>query len=114
MIKNFILLLFLLSNTGVVPNTGSAPLPVELLSFSAGLTTKNDVLLSWKTAIEANSDKFIVQRRNSEGIITDIAELKSKGSFNAYRLTDFTAENGINQYRLSQVDKDGTPHFRNW
>ncbi|HWB25944.1 MAG TPA: T9SS type A sorting domain-containing protein [Chitinophagaceae bacterium] len=72
----------------------------------------SNVLLSWVTTTEINNDHFEVQR-SSDGLNWQvIATVKGFGNstdVHKYSYTDNTPLNGLNYYRLKQVDVDG--HF---
>ena len=93
-------------------NPGSAPLPVELTSFTAAY--KNSaVMLSWKTETEVNNYGFNVERRINEGEWDSIVFLEGYGNSNSpkeYSYTDkeLFAGGSKFQYRLKQVDTDGS------
>ena len=84
-------------------------LSVELLSFTA--TTKGDNnLLNWHTASEINNSHFIIQRSKDGENFMDIGTVKGAGTTTTpqyYNFTDDKPLNGINYYRLKQVDFDG-------
>ncbi len=85
------------------------PLPVELLSFTAEQRGK-EMLLHWKTASENNNDFFSVERSFNGTSFGKIGETRGAGNSNAaldYTYTDEQPVNGINYYRLKQVDFDG-------
>lgn len=89
-------------------------LPVELLEFKAQKQAE-DVLLSWKTAAEKNSDYFIVER-SVDGInfTVNIGTTDAAGYSNTvlnYQLMDEQPIVGKNYYRLKQVDIDGSAHY---
>ena len=89
-------------------------LPVELIEFKAEKQTEN-VLLSWKTASEKNSDYFIVER-SVDGInfTTPVGTVDAAGFSNtvlSYQLLDENPMTGKNYYRLKQVDMDGSVHY---
>lgn len=90
----------------------NAALPVNILSFN-GERRKNEVMLEWSTATEANNKGFELQRsadgRNFTGMFF-IATQASQGNSNTklqYNFTDVRPMNGSNYYRLKQVDRDG-------
>jgi len=101
------------NNSGIIPNS-SGPLPVELMSFVAQQGEHNDVELNWRTAIEKNSEKFIIERSNDLQTIKEIGEIPSRGNYSTYTFFDDVPENGINYYRLKQIDTDGTKNIRKW
>jgi hypothetical protein len=82
------------------------PLPVQLVSFSA--TAKNcDVLLEFKTGIEASVNKFQVQH-SADGITyATIAEISPKGNNSYYSFVHTGAPNGRNLYRIVMLEPSG-------
>lgn len=94
----------------------SAPLPVELLSFS-GMTKNGKNILSWTTASEINCDYFDIQRSDDAIHFETIETVKSKalqGNSSAniqYEVIDEHVLNPVYYYRLQQVDIDGKSHL---
>lgn len=88
----------------------SQPLPVELLAFDAkGVNEK--VQLNWSTLSELNSDFYIIERTLNFQEHVEIARVPAAGNSSQllnYEAWDHAPLNGINYYRLSQVDFDGT------
>jgi hypothetical protein len=88
---------------------GSAPLPVEWLSFIA--TPENGtVVLRWATATEYNNDYFVIERSSDGKTFEPIGQVKGNGTssiINNYRFTDLTPYEGTSYYRIRQVDFDG-------
>lgn len=88
---------------------GSAPLPVEWLSFIA--TPENStVKLLWATATEYNNDYFVIERSVDGSSFEPIGQVKGSGTssvINQYRFTDITPHKGTSYYRIRQVDFDG-------
>jgi len=88
----------------------SAPLPVELLSFSVSLY-HNFVSIEWVTAIEINNDYFTIERSIIDqnwqvlGHVVGAGNSKQKIT---YQWTDERPVEGISYYRLKQTDFDGT------
>ncbi|MEQ8908787.1 MAG: glycine-rich protein [Vicingaceae bacterium] len=87
-----------------------AGLPVDLVEFTA-VVFENQVKLSWTTLSEINNDYFLVERsRDGETFET---VLRKQGHGNStiertYQGYDQEPYIGINYYRLSQFDYDGT------
>jgi hypothetical protein len=85
-------------------------LPVELLSFTG--TCKNaNIELAWQTASELNNDFFTVERMNQNMQFEVLGY--EQGSLNSmqtqsYQFVDTRPNPGINYYKLSQTDTDGT------
>jgi hypothetical protein len=91
-------------------NSGTAPLPVELLSFEAEIAG-DEVHLFWSTASEINNDHFKVQRSDNGKDFTTI--MKTQGAGNSTSIIDYMEVDqeplsGVSYYRLVQVDYDGT------
>lgn len=90
--------------------TTAATLPVELINFTA-ISENNRVKLTWSTASELNNDFFEVEKSTDGDIWNVIATIKGKGTsgqLNNYIAYDHQPANGINYYRISQHDFDGT------
>ncbi|MCF6271504.1 MAG: T9SS type A sorting domain-containing protein [Melioribacteraceae bacterium] len=93
-------------------------LPVELTSFTAHFDKLNDqcVELNWRTATEVDNYGFEVQRLQDEKIekLQDwemLGFVEGHGNSNSpkdYSFVDANPLNGTNQYRLKQIDTDGS------
>ncbi|MBC7887550.1 MAG: choice-of-anchor J domain-containing protein [Ferruginibacter sp.] len=87
----------------------STVLPVTLTSLKAQQKGKQ-VLVTWTTLAEYNSDYFVVERSADSRNFHSLGFVKSRGNANEvtnYQLTDSFPLTGINFYRLKQVDLDG-------
>jgi hypothetical protein len=92
----------------------NAPLPVELLSFSARPNDEGSIDLHWETSSETNNDYFAIQRSEDGIDFLQIGQVTGAGTsqtFNAYTYTDKDALSGRSYYRLRQVDFDGKYKF---
>lgn len=90
----------------------SGILPVTLLSFTAK-PEGDRVQLAWVTTMERDADRFIVERSFDLSEYVSVGEVTAKGTTNErqyYGLTDMNPRPGMNYYRLTQIDRDGTPH----
>lgn len=95
-----------------------APIPVELVFFTASVNDKG-VLLSWTTAAETNNYGWNVQRKRvienqDEQTWQKIYFVEGSGSSTSekeYTFTDNSVTSGKYQYRLQQVDYDGTVSY---
>ena len=99
---------FTLSSIGLLPFN---PLPVELLTFNAECHPQGGTELSWATATEQNNDFFLVERSNDGVMFEPVGIVPGSGTTSQpseYSYLDRTAAVGINYYRLSQTDFDGT------
>lgn len=91
----------------------SGALPVELVAFT-GETAGSENHLFWTTASEINSDVFLVQR-SLEGLDFETIGTVDGARFSTtelnYSFIDEFPANGINYYRLKQVDFDGSVDY---
>ena len=88
---------------------GNIPIPVELISFSANYAN-GKVNLHWVTASELNNSGFDVERNNGNGF-EKIGFVEGNGTTTEKSNFSFVDENpgyGKIQYRLKQIDFDGT------
>ncbi len=91
-------------NDSVYKYVGS-PLPVELASFNSTISG-NSIQLTWQTATETNNQGFEIYRNGSK-----IAFVEGKGTTTEtqdYSFVDKNLQSGIYNYRLNQLDFDGT------
>jgi hypothetical protein len=97
--------------TFVVGNVG-AVIPVELINFK-GYAKGNANQLEWSTASERNNAEFAIERSTDGVDFTKIGSIKGNGTTNSvsnYSFSDFEGPlsiNGINYYRLRQIDFNG-------
>ncbi|WP_375416679.1 T9SS type A sorting domain-containing protein [uncultured Hymenobacter sp.] len=91
----------------------SLPLPVELMAFQ-GHPTAAGVVLTWKTASEANSSHFVVERMtSSQPAFQALGQVRAAGTSTQPRPYQFVdaAPESFNYYRLRQLDRDGHVAF---
>ncbi len=98
--------------------TPSAPLPVELTSFTATANHLN-AELHWSTATEINNTEFEIERRplpspplkeegtEGWGRVGSVAGAGTSNSPKSYSFTDNVAAAGTYSYRLKQIDHNG-------
>jgi hypothetical protein len=105
---------------------GGSPLPVELVSFTAVLN-ENKVTLLWTTATEVDNYGFEIQRSTVIPVLSNdgdwnltnwkrIGFIEGYGNSNSpkeYSFTDYEASSGIVEYRLKQIDTDGSFEYSN-
>jgi hypothetical protein len=90
-------------------------LPIELVHFS-GETREEQILLNWTTATELNNDYFEVERAGNGEDFVFVGTLPGAGTSMGtlhYAMADMDPLEGINYYRLKQVDLDGRSTFSN-
>lgn len=104
------------TNTFGSLNSGlAAALPIELLDFSAK-SNQSEVELNWSTASELNNDYMEIERAIDGVQFEVLGRVIGAGTsteINHYDLTDFNPNQGVNFYRLKQVDFDGTVTYSN-
>lgn len=96
-------------------NEINSPLPVELLSFS-GSKSGQSAKLNWQTASEINASHFTVYRSTDGMAFEPMAQVSASGNsatLLSYSAIDSNPAEGLNFYRLSQTDLNGTEYFYN-
>lgn len=92
-------------------------IPVELVSFAA-IVNGNNVNLNWQTATELNNSGFQIERREtineSTGNWVSIGFVNGNGTTTeqqSYSFVDKNIQTGNYQYRLKQIDFNGSYSF---
>ncbi len=97
---------------------GLQAMPVELTTFTAA-EAGNKVELKWNTATEINNygfeiERSAVDRNKSAESWSDIGFVRGSGNSNSpksYSYTDANPLSGSAEYRLKQIDNDGTVKY---
>ena len=101
------------NNLPTPPNCiNCGPLPVTLASFEAVYRPElREVDIQWTTSSEVNNAYFVVEH-STDGVhfvaLDMIPSQLTTGMSGSYEHTHANPADGINYYRLRQVDKDGT------
>ena len=102
----------------ISPNTGpdNGPLPVTLVSFTATLSNAQKVKLDWRTSMEINCTKYIIERSFDGNIFNEIGSVAGSGTtslLHSYSFLDDVSDvlSSMVYYRLEQVDLDGKSSF---
>ena len=85
-------------------------LPVGLVRFAAK-SEANAVKLEWTVSFENNNDYFTIERGRDGKSFQEIVKVVGKGNLNTtrdYVAYDKSPLQGVNYYRLAQVDFNGT------
>ena len=88
-------------------------LSVDLTSLSARLQDSG-ITLVWRTLTESNNAGFHIRRKTDNGSWENVGFVEGAGTTSearAYRFTDFISDDGSLNYRLKQVELDGTEHL---
>jgi type IX secretion system substrate protein len=91
----------------------SSILPVELIHFSA-VKNADEVLLRWQTATELNNEGFEVEHSTDGRNWDYLGFVMGNGTSiqqHDYNFTHKSPANGVNYYRLLQVDFDGQSEY---
>jgi hypothetical protein len=87
----------------------AVPLPIQLVYFS-GSSLANGITLNWQTLTEKNNERFEIEK-SVNGInwqvLENIAGSGTSVQLKNYSFLDLKALNGVNYYRLKQIDFDG-------
>jgi len=88
---------------------GTNTLPVTWLHFTAALKNKQ-VLLQWDIAHEINVSHYVVEH-SADGVhfdlLAQVAVNNNAGDNTSYQYLHTTPQQGVNYYRVKEVDKDG-------
>jgi hypothetical protein len=90
--------------------TANNPLPIELLEFKARFV-KSYVAITWKTVTELNNDFFTIEKSLDGKKWQTLETIDGAGNSNvplSYSYNDAKPNRGIQYYRLTQTDFDGT------
>lgn len=90
-----------------------SPLPLTLLSFTA-TRSNNDILLSWKTTHEVQTDYFEIEKSmdgTSFQKIGSVKAINSASTISSYSFLDMSPASPINYYRIRFVDIDGSSTY---
>jgi len=92
----------------------TAPLPLSFTSFK-GSAEGVTALLSWSTADEVNTNKFILEKSIDAVNFSPVATILSKGgTANNYSYNDAKNDKGTTvYYRLKSIDNDASFHYSN-
>ncbi|MFO7526672.1 MAG: T9SS type A sorting domain-containing protein [Ignavibacteriaceae bacterium] len=94
-------------------------IPVELTSFTYNVI-ENDVTLNWITASELNNRGFEIEKSKVKSQNSNLMDWEKLGFVDGngttteikhYSFTDFGLTSGTYQYRLKQIDFDGTSEY---
>ncbi len=88
-------------------------LPVELVSFY-GVQSSSSIVLKWVTVSEHNNRGFEVQKKYGNEQWVSLAMIPGNGTtteVKSYEFTDIEPVQGINTYRIKQIDYDGSNSY---
>jgi len=88
-----------------------AYIPVELTSFTGNVNNLGQVVLNWQTASELNNQGFEIERRTESSEFLTVGFVEGAGTVTEtrnYSFIDKAVDQGVNYYRLKQIDFDGS------
>jgi len=94
-----------------------ALLPVQFKSFNARRISNGQVQLDWTTATELNNTGFAVERKLGNGVWEAVGFINTKAHDGnsqtdlSYQFFDVNSQKSMAQYRLRQVDRDGSSRY---
>lgn len=92
-----------------------APLPIELISFTARLSSdEKKVFLNWKTKSEINTDNFVIERSVNQLNWEYVDQLPAAGNSVTdinYQTVDISPYKGRSYYRLRTTDFDNSTTY---
>ncbi len=90
-------------------------LPVSFVAFTAHYQeTTNSVILKWSTVRERDAREFIAERSTNGKIWAAVQQVAASGNTDLttqYQATDTDLQQGLNLYRIRQVDIDGRSQY---
>ena len=105
---------FVCGSSGAVLKNSNVIIPVELVGFTASVN-ENSVTLNWVTATEINNAGFQVERKTTSDW-TSVGYLEGNGTStepHSYSFVDAGLAVGEYNYRIKQLDFDGTYSYYN-
>ena len=112
---NLIRTIYSAANLQYISLVDYSTIPVELTSFTANVVGSN-VELNWTTATEVNNQGFKIERSEDNISFSEIGFVPGFGTTTkpkSYSYSDQFANSGTYQYRLKQIDFDGSFAYSN-
>ncbi len=97
-------------NNEFCPDCMAAPLAVSLIDFSAR-ELKKGIELSWQVAEQGENSFYTIERSNGFTKWKLIRNAENVDGKTTYSVIDPLPEIGVNHYRLSQTDNNGTSQY---
>ena len=82
-------------------------LPVELISGFTAALEHSKIVLKWRTGVEMDNDYFLIEHLDENNHWKKWRKVQAKGNASTYQLFDNNPYEGVNVYRLWQIDFDG-------
>ena len=97
------------SPLGTCPNAACVPVPVQLYDFAGSASNNDEIILTWKTATEQNNKGFEIEQSSDDESWNEKIFINGHDMSDViqqYQWIDKTPAQGINYYRLKQIDYD--------
>ncbi len=109
------------SDSSAITGCWNFTIPVELSSFDAKEKNGGNVFLSWSTSTETNNKGFNIERQvinrqpsTSNSVWVNVGFINGNGTTteeHSYSFIDKNVDPGDYDYRLKQIDFDGSFHY---
>ncbi|MEO6730075.1 MAG: T9SS type A sorting domain-containing protein [Ferruginibacter sp.] len=97
--------------------SAAVPLPLKLVSFTAGKAGTSSNIINWSSAEESNLTNYQLQRSNDNRVFVNMANgsiaAKNNSTLSNYSFMDKTPAKGYNYYRLKINETNGTFNYSN-
>jgi photosystem II stability/assembly factor-like uncharacterized protein len=104
---------YTVGSLGFIMRNSYVVVPVELESFTASVSGSN-VTLNWETATEINNMGFEIERREADANWLEVGFVEGNGTtteIHSYSFVDRNLSAGTYNYRIKQLDFDGTYEY---
>jgi hypothetical protein len=98
------------SFSGFIIQTSSNIIPVNLIDFTATLTTGNSVTVDWNMANQSSIKSYLIEKSTDDVSFNAIASVTAS-AINSYSYVDNNVQPGTSYYRLGMVDADGKINY---
>jgi type IX secretion system substrate protein len=98
------------SFSGFIIQTSSNIIPVNLINFTATLTTNNSATVNWNMANQSGIKTYVIEKSLNDTSFSPIATVPV-GTINSYSYIDDKLQPGTSYYRLGMVDEEGKINY---
>jgi|GEM_PF-5309122 hypothetical protein len=98
------------SFSGFIIQTASSIIPVNLINFTATLTTSNSATVNWNMANQSGIKSYVVEKSTDDASFSEITSVPAS-TINSYSYVDATLKPGTSYYRLGMVDEEGKINY---
>lgn len=99
---------FYIDDVKIIKSVNNVTLPVNFVNFYTQLQQNKTVKLDWEAYVDAEHDYFEVERSNNGINFTSLSKVTGLPPYKSF---DYSPSNGVNYYRIKQVDKNGAVSY---